>query len=277
MQILTTVPELHAARGAMAGRVALVPTMGALHAGHLAHVERARGVADHVVVSVFVNPTQFAPHEDLDLYPRTFDDDVAACERAGAAAVFAPSVEAMYPPGVPAAVVDVPAVADDLEGAQRPGHFRGVCRVVLKLLNLVRPDVVTFGRKDYQQLAVVRAMLTDLMLPVRVIEVPTSREADGLAMSSRNRYLDDAARRQALGLSRALDAAHRVIQAGTTDPAALEREMHEALAAYGLRTDYAVVRDPRTLEPVGVVTPGETVALVAARVGAVRLIDNRML
>ena len=198
-------------------------------------------------------------------------------KRAGAAAVFAPSAEAMYPPGVPAAAVNVPAVADDLEGARRPGHFAGVCRVVLKLLHLVRPAVVTFGRKDYQQLAVVRALLADLMLPVQVLDIPTMREPDGLAMSSRNRYLDGADRQRAVGLSRALDAAYRSVQAGTTDPAAVEREMHEALGAHGLQTDYAAVRDPRTLTPVDRVEPGTSVALIAARVGKVRLIDNRTL
>ena len=277
MQLLTTLPDLHAFRGGLVGRVALVPTMGALHAGHLSHIARAKAAADHVIVSVFVNPTQFGPNEDFERYPRTFEADVAACDGAGAAAVFAPSVEAMYPPGVPAATVDVPAVADDLEGAQRPRHFGGVCRVVLKLLNLVRPDAVTFGRKDYQQLTVVRAMIRDLMLPVGVIEVPTTYEPDGLAMSSRNRYLSPAERERALGISQALRLVDELVEGGERDPAELEQAMRGELRAFDLRIDYAVVRDALTLAPVEVVPDDGAVALVAARVGGVRLIDNARL
>ncbi|MEM7627299.1 MAG: pantoate--beta-alanine ligase [Planctomycetota bacterium] len=274
MEVITTADELRATRSAMAGRVALVPTMGALHAGHLAHVGRGRAEADHVVVSIFVNPTQFGPHEDFQRYPRALDVDVAKCETAGADAVFAPSIEAMYPPGVAAAELDVPAVSAELEGEHRPGHFPGVCRVVLKLLNLVRPDAVTFGQKDYQQLCVVRAMIDDLLLPIEVLEVPTVRENDGLAMSSRNRYLEEAARKHALGLSKALRQAVKLAADGEADPAALESTMRDTMLAHHVAVDYTAVRSARDLAQLDSVNPDEAIALVAGRVGDVRLIDN---
>ena len=274
MRVITTTDELRSARQAMTGRVALVPTMGALHAGHLAHIGRGRSAAEHVVVSVFVNPTQFGPHEDFDRYPRALDVDVAKCETAGADLVFAPSVDAMYPPGVAPAELDVPAISADLEGTHRPGHFPGVCRVVLKLLNLVQPDAVTFGQKDYQQLCVVRAMIDDLLLPIEVLEVPTVREDDGLAMSSRNRYLDAAGRKHALGLSKALRQAARLVNDGETDPAVLESAMRDTMAAHHVEVDYAAVRRGRDLAKQDSVNPGDAVALVAGRVGEVRLIDN---
>lgn len=261
----------------MAGKVALVPTMGALHCGHLAHLWAARETADHVVVSVFVNPTQFGPHEDFDRYPRTLDVDAAKCETAGADLVFAPEVDAMYPPGRPGVEMTVPGVADGLEGAHRPGHFEGVCRVVLKLLNLVQPDAVTFGRKDYQQLAVVRAMIDDAMLPIDVIEVPTVREDDGLAMSSRNRYLDEAGRKQARGLSKALRQAQRMAEDGEPDPAAIEAMMREVMTACRVEVDYTAVRHADTLGAIDRVVPEQAVALVAGRLGPVRLIDNAVL
>ncbi|MFW5682393.1 MAG: pantoate--beta-alanine ligase, partial [Phycisphaeraceae bacterium] len=191
MEMLKTVHELRAWRRSRAGKVALVPTMGALHEGHLAHIDLALRHADDVVVSVFVNPTQFGPTEDFDRYPRDLDRDSEACESRGATAVFCPSVEQMYPPGVPEASVDVPRVSRELEGTHRPGHFPGVCRVVAKLLLMSMPDAATFGRKDFQQLRVVQAMIADLRMDVDVLEAPTVREADGLAMSSRNRYLSD--------------------------------------------------------------------------------------
>lgn len=277
MQVCKTVEELRAVRGGLSGRVALVPTMGALHAGHLAHVGAGRAVADHVVVSVFVNPTQFGPGEDYSRYPRALDVDAAKCETAGAAVVFAPDVDSMYPPGVPAAELNVPAVASELEGTHRPGHFPGVCRVVLKLLNAAQPDAVTFGRKDYQQLCVVRAMVEDLLLPIEVVEVPTVREDDGLAMSSRNQYLDTAGRKHALGLSKALRQAVKLAGDGESDPAVLESAMQETMRAHHVEVDYAAVRHADTLTPVDSVVPEEAVALVAGRVGAVRLIDNAAL
>ena len=281
MKLLHTVEQLRAFRNGLAGTVGLVPTMGALHDGHVAHLGAARAVAgvDHTVVSVFLNPTQFAPGEDLDRYPRTLAQDVQRCAAAGAAAVWAPGVDDVYPPDAPACPVGPPAVADDLEGKRRPGHFEGVCRVVMKLLQCVRPDVVTFGRKDYQQLCVLRAMIDDLFVPVRIVEVPTVREPDGLAMSSRNRHLDPGARRRALALRKALSAASGLAQRGETDPAAAEAAMNDVLVAHGLEVDYAAVRHHRTLEPVDVLDPPRCVALIAASVANdnashVRLIDN---
>ncbi|MEM6853522.1 MAG: pantoate--beta-alanine ligase [Planctomycetota bacterium] len=277
MKICTTVDELRTVRRELSGRVALVPTMGALHAGHLAHLGLARRAADHVVVSIFVNPTQFGPHEDFDRYPRTLDVDAAKCETAGADVVFAPEVEEMYPPGLPGVALDVPGVGDGLEGAHRPGHFAGVCRVVLKLLNLVQPDAVTFGRKDYQQLAVVRAMIEDLMLSIDVVEVPTFREDDGLAMSSRNRYLEGDDRKHARGLSKALRQAQHMAAEGEPDPAAIEAMMNEVMRAHHFDVDYAAVRHARTLGEIDSVVPDDSVALVAGRLGNVRLIDNVVL
>ncbi|MBB6429991.1 pantoate--beta-alanine ligase [Algisphaera agarilytica] len=277
MLICRTLDELRQARQSLGGRVALVPTMGALHAGHLAHLGYARRAADHVVVSIFVNPTQFGPHEDFNRYPRTLEVDTAKCETAGADLVFAPEAETVYPPGVPGVELTVPGVADGLEGAQRPGHFAGVCRVVLKLLNLVRPDAVTFGRKDYQQLAVVSAMINDLMLPIDIIEVPTVREDDGLAMSSRNRYLEGDERKHALGLSKALKQAQQMAADGEPDPVAIEAMMRDVMQAYHLEVDYAAVRHARTLGEIDSVVPTESVALVAGRLGKVRLIDNAVL
>lgn len=277
MKICTTIEELRAVRRALEGRVALVPTMGALHAGHLAHLGLARGSADHVVVSIFVNPTQFGPHEDFNRYPRTLEVDAAKCEAAGADVVFAPEVDEIYPPGMQGVELNVPGVADGLEGAHRQGHFAGVCRVVLKLLNLVQPDAVTFGRKDYQQLAVVRAMIEDLMLPINVIEVPTFREDDGLAMSSRNRYLESELRKHALGLSKALRQAQKMSADGELDPAAIESMMQDVMQAHHVEVDYAAVRHARTLGEIDSVVPDESVALVAGRLGNVRLIDNAVL
>jgi len=281
MKLLHTAEQLRVFRDGLNGTVGLVPTMGALHDGHVAHLGAARAVAgvDHTVVSVFVNPTQFGPGEDLDRYPRTLADDVKRCTAAGAAAVYAPAVRDVFPPGVPACPVGPPAVADGLEGARRPGHFAGVCRVVMKLLQRVRPDAVTFGRKDYQQLCVLRAMIDDLFVPVRVVEVPTVREPDGLAMSSRNRHLDAGARGRARALCKALRAAAQLAGRGETDPAAAESAMAALLTTHGLEVDYAVVRHHRSLRPVDVLDPAQCVALIAARVvnadgTRVRLIDN---
>ncbi len=281
MKLLHTAQQFRAFRDELHGTVGLVPTMGALHDGHIAHLGAARAVAgvDHTVVSVFVNPTQFGVGEDLDRYPRTLGEDVKRCAAAGAAAVYAPPVEDIYPPHLPPCPVGPPAVADDLDGARRPGHFAGVCRVVMKLLQRVQPDVVTFGRKDYQQLCVVRAMIEDLFVPVRIVEVPTVREPDGLAMSSRNRHLDPDARRRAKALSKALRAAAALAARGETSPAAAESAMTDVLNAHGLEVDYAVVRQHRSLETVDTLSPEHCVALIAAHVvnadqSRVRLIDN---
>ncbi|MEM8783318.1 MAG: pantoate--beta-alanine ligase [Planctomycetota bacterium] len=276
MQLLRTREQLDAWRIAQAGTVALVPTMGALHEGHLTHLDVAReqaGADGKVLVSVFVNPTQFGPSEDFEKYPRDLDADAARCEARGADAVFAPSAEAVYLEGQPAAEINVPCVATDLEGAIRPGHFAGVCRVVMKLFGLVRPDVATFGRKDYQQLAVIRALVADLCVPVRIVEVPTKREPDGLAMSSRNAYLDAEQRRKAAGIFEALKTAEGAWREGQRDPAPLGSAMRAVLDGYGFdAVDYAAVRDAATLAELGPDRPA--VALIAARLGPTRLIDN---
>jgi len=280
MQTISTLTDLHAARDAMTGVVALVPTMGALHAGHAALIERARAIGRHVVVSIFVNPTQFGPHEDFDKYPRPLADDLALCEKLGVNLAFTPAASEIYPPMDTPAQLTVPALARDLEAAQRPGHFDGVCRVCCKLFNLVRPHVAVFGRKDYQQLTIIRAMVADLNLPPRIEAVPTVREDDGLALSSRNRYLDAEQRKRAIGLYKSLQQAKAMIDAGETDPAHVERAMHAVMRSHQLQVDYAVVRHPHTLQPIDCVEPavsGGVVALVAARLGATRLIDNALI
>ncbi|MEM8738802.1 MAG: pantoate--beta-alanine ligase [Planctomycetota bacterium] len=281
MLVIETVDEMRAWRGTVSGRVALVPTMGALHAGHLSHLAVGRASADAVTVSIFVNPTQFGPTEDFQRYPRPLEADLAACASAGAAAVFVPGDGEMYPARAPAVEMTVPSVAAGLEGAARPGHFAGVCRVVLKLLNIVQPDAVTFGQKDYQQLCVVRAMIADLMLPTEVLEVPTTREAGGLAMSSRNRYLGEREREQALSLIAALRRAEGMAAEGETDPAAIESAMAAVMQGRGVAVDYAAVRAAGTLLEMERVTSSRAVALVAGRLstetGEVRLLDNRPL
>jgi pantoate--beta-alanine ligase len=281
MHVYETVEAMRQARRQVAGTVGFVPTMGALHEGHLALVRQARQQCDWLVASIFVNPTQFGPNEDYQSYPRTFEVDKAACEAEGVDAIFAPSVNEMYPPQVLDSVIDVPALTEDLEGAHRPGHFNGVCRVVAKLFNIVRPDLTCFGQKDYQQLKVIEAMAADLMMGLRVIAVPTVREPDGLALSSRNQYLTAQQRPHALGLVKALtQARHLIEREGETDPAAVEQAMHDTLVAHHLSVDYAVIRQPHTLAPLDILEPALTegvVALIAARLDNVRLIDNALI
>jgi pantoate--beta-alanine ligase len=259
--------------------VALVPTMGALHAGHLRLIEEARAASGIVVVSIFVNPTQFGPNEDFRRYPRTLEADLDLCARGGAEVVFAPSVEEMYPNGPSSTFVEVPALSDRLEGASRPGHFRGVATVVLKLLNIVGPDLVYFGMKDYQQVQLINRMVIDLDIPVEVRVVPTFREADGLAMSSRNRYLDADQRRAAVVLSRALEAASRAVLGGERDADRIRQILRQTVESEPLASlDYAEVVDALTLESTREVGPQRAVvALIAARVGPARLIDNAVL
>jgi len=263
------------ARGA-GPRVALVPTMGALHDGHAGLMARARaevGPGGQVVASVFVNPMQFGAGEDLDRYPRTFDADLAVCAREGVDVVLAPSVEEVYPGGDPQVTVEPGPLGERLEGAVRPGHFRGVLTVVAKLFGLVQPDVAVFGEKDYQQLVLVRRMVADLCLPVAVVGAETTREQDGLAMSSRNRYLDPEQRRRAVALSRTLFAAREAAPGGCE--AALAAARAELRDAHGVDLDYLVVTDPDLGELPGVVPSGTAARmLVAARVGGTRLIDN---
>lgn len=257
-------------------RIALVPTMGALHEGHLRLLDTARVHADLVVMSIFVNPLQFGPGEDFARYPRDTEGDLAKAVGRGVDVVFLPAVDAMYPAS-PRVTVTPVALHERWEGAIRPGHFQGVLTVVAKLLHIVAPDVAVFGQKDIQQVTLVRAMLGDLDFPVELVVAPTVREADGLAMSSRNAFLGAVARSNALALSRALFAIRDAFERGELDAAALERTGRAVLsAAEGVTPDYLALADPATLEPVERVSTG-TVAMVAARVGSTRLIDNVIL
>ncbi|WP_433345144.1 pantoate--beta-alanine ligase [Micromonospora sp. CA-111912] len=271
-ELVRTREELAKARAGLTGTVGVVMTMGALHSGHETLLRAARERADHVLVTIFVNPLQFGPSEDFDRYPRTLATDLDACQRAGADLVFAPDREEMYPDGEPRVRVNPGLLGDDLEGLSRPGFFHGVLTVVLKLFQLTRPDLAFFGEKDYQQLTLVRRMARDFDVPVEVVGVPTVREPDGLALSSRNRYLSAQEREAALSLSAALragaDAADRGLDAG-----AVLAEAHGAFGsgAAGARLDYLVLTDP-DLEPGPVAGPARL--LVAAWVGATRLIDN---
>jgi pantoate--beta-alanine ligase len=259
----------------MAGEtIAFVPTMGNLHAGHASLLAAAHHHGRRVVASVFVNPLQFGPTEDYAAYPRTPDEDAALLAAQGVDALLLPTVEEMYPRGiVTSTVVEVPGMSDILCGAFRPGHFRGVATVVVKLLNLVQPDTAIFGEKDYQQLTIIRRAVEDLCLPVRIVGAPTVRAEDGLALSSRNRYLDDGERAIAPELYRALDHARQRLMAGETDIMSIEIEGLESLRAVGFRPDYFEIRTAGTLDrpqgrEVGVVV------LAAARLRRARLIDN---
>jgi pantoate--beta-alanine ligase len=255
--------------------IGLVPTMGALHAGHVSLVDASRGQCGLTIATVFVNPTQFGPGEDFAHYPRALEADLALLGQHGAEVVFAPPTEAIYPPGY-ATFVEVGGPAAPWEGQFRPGHFRGVATVVLKLFNLVRPDRAYFGHKDYQQTLVVRRMVEDLHLPIRVEICPTVREADGLAMSSRNVYLSPDERRRALSIFESLQLTKQLVAQGTRDATALVARMHELLYRADLRIDYVAIADPRSLELVNLVDR-PTIALIAARAGTTRLIDNLMI
>ena len=256
-------------------RVALVPTMGALHDGHMSLVNEANSVGDWVVVSIFVNPTQFGPNEDLDRYPRTLDDDCAKCNQAGVAAVFAPDATAMYPAGDESRV-NVGATAEHLCGAFRPGHFEGVCTVVTKLFALTGACAAIFGRKDYQQLRVIERFTKDLLFPVEIIGAPIVREPDGLAMSSRNRFLSAEDRQRALTIAQALTVAVRDFASGERDPATLRNRAHERIAASAERVDYVTLTDPLTIQPIHSIADRALLA-VAAHIGGTRLIDNVVL
>jgi pantoate--beta-alanine ligase len=267
--VAETADELHRLRGALPGPVALVPTMGALHEGHRTLVRAARERAATVVVSVFVNPTQFGPGEDFDRYPRTWDADLAALAEEGADLVFHPEVDEVYPPGAAGVTVDPGPLGSVLEGAVRPGHFAGVLTVVAKLFGLVRPDLALFGEKDYQQLTLIRAMARELALGVEVVGVPTVREDDGLALSSRNRYLSPEQRATAVALSRALRAG---ADAGPQGAEAVLAAARAVLAAEpALVQDYLELTDI-DLGPAP--TAGPARLLVAARAGSTRLLDN---
>jgi pantoate--beta-alanine ligase len=252
--------------------VVLVPTMGALHEGHLAHARRARELGSLVVVSIFVNPLQFGAGEDLDAYPRTLDADVAALAETGVDLVFAPSAAEMYPDGPARVRVTGGSVALTLEGRSRPGHFDGMLTVVAKLLHIVAPDVATFGQKDAQQLHLVRRMVRDLDLPVRIEDLPTVREPDGLALSSRNRYLDERERRAARVIPAALEAAQSAGDRGIDAVIAAAQSVVMGEPAVAL--DHFQVVDPTTFESVDDGFTGVALAVIAARVGSTRLIDN---
>ena len=261
-------------------KIGLVPTMGALHAGHGKLVERCRAESGFAVVSIFVNPTQFGPHEDYQRYPRMLVEDCRTCENAGADLVFAPEANTMYPRGGQRATfVEVPGLSDVLEGASRPGHFRGVATVVFKLFAICEPDLAYFGAKDYQQLTVIRRMVADLNFPVEVREVETVREADGLALSSRNRYLDAEQRRAARVLSIALGRAREVVASGERNAERVRQVLVETVESESLaRLDYAKVVDAETLEPIlEIEETSRVVGLVAAWIGTTRLIDNARL
>ena len=254
-------------------RVGFVPTMGNLHAGHHSLVALARQHADRVVASVFVNPTQFGPNEDFARYPRTPETDAAGLQDAGCDLLWLPSVETMYPFGPEATVqVRVPGVTGTLEGAHRPGHFDGVATVVARLFNQVQPDIAVFGRKDYQQLAVIRYLARDLAFPIEIIAGETLREADGLAMSSRNQYLSAGERQVAPTIHRTLQDMAAAIRAGRPRMQ-VEAQAAADLVGAGFTVDYSVVRRPDLAEPQDG-EPGPRVALVAARLGRTRLIDN---
>ena len=258
MQTIRDIAQLRTARASLDGTVALVPTMGALHPGHMKLVDIAKAHADHVIASIFVNPIQFAPTEDLSRYPRQEEEDAALLADAGVAILWAPDVAMMYPQGF-ATTVSVAGLSEGLCGASRPGHFDGVATVVSKLFGQVRPDIALFGEKDWQQLQVIRRMTADLDLGVEIIGVPTERESDGLAMSSRNAYLSVADRQAAVALPKALKAAASAMAAGG-DEAKICAEARESITTVGFAIEYLERRDDRLL--------------AAARIGSTRLIDN---
>jgi len=273
MRTVTTIAAAREWRNGLGGRVGLVPTMGYLHAGHGSLVRRARGECQHVVATVFVNPTQFGAGEDLARYPRDLARDQALLGGAGCDVLFAPRVSEVYPPGFETAV-DAGSVSSPLEGERRPGHFRGVATVVLKLFGMLQPQRAYFGRKDAQQLAVIRRMVRDLDVPVEVVGCPTVREADGLAMSSRNAYLDAEERRAAPVLFRALMRAQALWDAGSRDPEGLRQVMRATLAVEPrARVDYVSVADPLTFHELAA-PAGSALASLAVFIGKARLIDN---
>ena len=280
MKICATIPEARAAcRDARAGRkrvVALVPTMGALHEGHLSLVRAAKAQCDAVAVSIFVNPTQFGPTEDLSKYPRQFDRDCQLLEKEGVDILFAPSVDEIYPDGAVTWVL-VEGLSEKLDGRSRPGHFRGVTTIVAKLFHIIEPDAAFFGQKDAAQLAVIRRMVRDLNFPVEIVACPIVRESDGLAMSSRNAYLNREERGRALVLRRSLEQVQREFQGGERTAAKLISTAKEVFAREPqVALDYFEIVDPDTLDPVERISQ-KTLVAVAAYVGSTRLIDNTVL
>ena len=275
MNVLETVAEMRQARAAMGGGVGLVPTMGGLHEGHLSLARRARSADDHVVVSVFVNPSQFGPKEDFDAYPRDLERDLRLLEAEGVDVVFVPSVEEMYPPGFDEWVEVRGPLAERLEGAFRPQFFRGVATVVARLLRIVRPQRAYFGDKDAQQLRVVRRMAEEQRLPVEIVGLPTLREADGLAMSSRNAYLSSEERQAALVLPRALELGRTMVECeGVRDADRLKEALADCIRREPrARIDYVALTDYETLEELTAIDR-PALLLLAVRIGSTRLIDN---
>ncbi|MFL5475375.1 MAG: pantoate--beta-alanine ligase [Gemmatimonadales bacterium] len=276
MTELTTIAEMRVwsrAEREVGRRIGLVPTMGYLHEGHLALVDEARRRTDAVVLSIFVNPLQFGPREDLARYPRNLPRDRSLALSRGVDALFVPSVDMMYPSGSEVRVTPG-ETAERWEGAARPGHFTGVLTVVAKLFHVVQPDLACFGQKDIQQLTLIRRMVRDLDWPIELVGVPTVREPDGLALSSRNAYLNADERRQALALSRSLLAAHRSFCEGEREAPRLEQHMRRVLEAEpAVRVEYIAIVEPEGLSPIST-ADGRTIVAIAARIGSTRLIDN---
>jgi pantoate--beta-alanine ligase len=272
MRVITTVKEARAARSEIE-ELALVPTMGALHAGHISLMSIARRHAATVAVSIFVNPTQFGPKEDFNKYPRPIESDLEKCQRAGVGFVFNPSTEEMYREGAPDVFVDIPSLTSVLEGQKRPGHFKGVCQVVAKLFNILTPTAACFGQKDYQQLRVISALVEGLDWPIKIVPSPTVRDPDGMALSSRNQYLSAEERQKALSINRALRAAEEESKSGYRQANRLITTMQKILLEQHLLIDYVAAVDPLTFKNVQEVT-GPTLLAIAARVGNTRLIDN---
>lgn len=278
MTVCKTIQECRSAREGL-GKLAFVPTMGALHAGHVSLMHVARQRAPRVAVSIFVNPTQFGPGEDLSRYPRPIEQDLAMCRDAGVDLVFHPEPSDVYPPGSPDISIDLPQFTTVLEGRHRPGHFKGVCQVVAKLFNIVQPQIACFGQKDFQQLAIIQAMVKALDFPITIVPCPTIRETDGLAMSSRNRYLAPDERKRALSISRALFLARDEVAKGIRQTNRLVALMQQTILAPGqlghvpVYIDYVAAIDPITFKPKEHVDSPILLA-IATRVGNTRLIDN---
>ncbi|SMB99986.1 pantothenate synthetase [Thermanaeromonas toyohensis ToBE] len=276
MELFKTIPQVRQwvkAQRQQGKSIGLVPTMGYLHEGHLTLVRRAKDLCDAVIMSIFVNPTQFGPQEDYERYPRDLERDLRLAQEVGVDAVFAPEVEEMYPPGY-ATYVEVEGLTEVLCGASRPGHFRGVATIVTKLFNIVQPDKAFFGLKDYQQAMVIKRMVQDLNIPVEIVTVPTVREEDGLALSSRNKYLTPEERRQALSLYRALKLGEGLIRQGERQASKVREAMAKEILSQPLaRIDYVSINDAETLNPLEEIS-GKVLLAVAVWIGSTRLIDN---
>jgi len=278
MNVITTTSELRRELAPSRGkdRIALVPTMGCLHEGHLSLIRKARSLADIVVLSIYVNPLQFGPNEDLDAYPRTFEADAARCEAEGVDIIFHP--DNLYAAGTPLVSLHVEELDGCLCGASRPGHFDGVATVVSILFNIVQPEIAVFGEKDWQQLTIIRRMVEGLQIPVQIIGSETVREADGLAMSSRNRYLSDSERRKAKYLNRALATMQDLAASGESHAQILLKAAGDFLAEQDITVEYLEIRDAYTLQPARMLQQEHPArAFIAARIGAARLIDNAAL